>query len=152
MMDDINSLVENLINAETVIDEYKQLIYFLLLFSYGIYKKHIKHRAKTHPMSCECDPEDIFSQMRTYREHIPDQCGAGKSCISNALFDLVQSINNATESIVIAMPEFTIEQLLDCICASANSFRLVDVRIILNYSEGLENSQNIKKLLDKGKT
>lgn len=150
MMVDIVSLGEKVVAAEAIMDHYTRCIYFLVVSSFGMYKKYIRHKWKVHPMSCNCDPTDVFDQMRTYRKHEPNQCAAKRKCISNALYDLVDTINKATESIDIAMPEFTMPQLLECIL-SANS-RQIDIRIILNSSEGLESSTHMKELLDKGKT
>lgn len=149
MMIDVFSVVENLIAAEAVMDQYKGEIILLLYLSFGVYKRYIKHEWRRYTMSCDCDPNNVFDQMKNYREFEPEQCIAGRNCISNALFALVKSINKASESIYIAMPEFTMPQLMECIL-SAHS-RLVNITIILNHSEGLENRPDIKKLLDEGK-
>lgn len=148
MMIDVFSVVENLIAAEALMDQYKGEIILLLYLSFGVYKRYIKHKYKRYTMSCDCDPNNVFDQMRNYR-NAPEQCIARISCISNALFELVKSMNKASESIYIVMPELTMPQLMECIL-SAHS-RLVNIKIILNHSEGLENRPDIKKLLDEGK-
>lgn len=60
-----------------------------------------------------------------------------------------KAINKASQSIYIAMPEFTMTQLLECILC-ANS-RGVQIHVILNNADGLENLPDVKKLLAEGK-
>lgn len=151
MINDIIFFSEKLI-GETFISRNKDLILTLLFLLFLIYKKcrrYFKYDWNLHPVDCNCDPNDVFNQIGTDRPNVPIQCSAGKRCISNALYDLVKAIDEAFESIDIAMPELSMTQLQKRIL-SANS-RLVKIRIILNYSEGLEDSSDVQELLDNGK-
>lgn len=149
MIDHITSFGQKVVAAEALVEQYNFCIFILSLFSLVIYERYIKPESKEYPMCCGCDPTNIFGQMETYAEHKPNPCDAGKICISNALFKLIESINRATESIVIAMPEFTAPELIKCISSAAARF--VDIQIILNTSAGFECSPHIKEFLD-GKT
>lgn len=141
-------MIEDVIIFLGEIYQYRYLISIFLLGAYIIYDRYFKQGTfKLHPMLCDCDPDDVFDRMRTYRQNKPNPCSAGENCISNALYDLVESINKASVSIDLVMPEFTIPQLLECVLSSD---QVVDIQILLNYSEGLENSLDVKRLMNKG--
>lgn len=148
MIYDIIILSEHLV-GETVLYQYREFILLLFFISKVVYKRYIKHKWKIYDFSCDCNPNDILNDlMITNRSNKPTPCGAGEDCICHALYHLVKAIDEASESIFIAMPALNTPQLLECI-SSANS-RLIKIQIILNHSEGLENCPGVKKLLDEG--
>lgn len=148
MMDQKFHLDEQISKIYEFSNTYREYIYFLFLISFGIYEKYIKYRCKIHSLSCDCTADNVFEQMANYREFEPTPCDAGEKCIAKALFHLVGVINEASESIHITMPKFTQPQLIECVLHAYK--RLVDIRIILRNSDGLENCTQLKKLLDAG--
>lgn len=124
------------------------LLYFYIILNL-LYVKYIKHIYKIFSFNCDCNPSKCFKQMLRWQNK-PNVCEADDQCVANVLYELVEAICKASSSIYIAMPEFTMPELLECIMC-AHSHGSIDIRIILNNADGLGNSPLMKALLKKGK-
>lgn len=121
----------------------------ILLWLNAVYICYFKHVWKIHFFNCDCLARNILKRMQKW-QNTPNLCAAEEKCVGKVFHDLVEEINEASESIFIATPEFTMPELLECINGAHS--RGIDIKIIVNNADGLENLPHIKALLSEGKT